>query len=364
MKTDLPYLHEDRDRYGNIRVYFRRRPGARKIRIRALPGTPEFLAEYAEAASPYANETVPERKAASAPTIDTFRWLCTRYMGDRNSPFQDLAENTQAARRGILEQCWDERIAPEKDDIFGDCPLKHFTSKHVRILRDRKRGTPETANNRLKAIRAVFGYGVEEELGGLTADPTIGVKRRKSTKTGGRHSWTIDEVHQYEERHPVGTKARLALALLLYLGQRRSDIPQFGRQHVRNGWLIFTQHKNRNRNPVRLELPIIAELQRIIDASPTGDLTFLVTEFNKAFSIPGFGNKMRQWCDEAGLPHCSAHGLRKAAATRLADLGCTHHEIMAITGHQTLKEVENYTKAADQKRLAKRAMNKLSRSIS
>ena len=61
----------------------------------------------------------------------------------------------------------------------------------------------------------------------------------------------------------------------------------------------------------------------------------------------------------AGLPQCSAHGLRKAAAAKLAELGCTAHEIMAITGHESIQEVERYTKAAEQKRLAKSAMGKL-----
>jgi len=50
------------------------------------------------------------------------------------------------------------------------------------------------------------------------------------------------------------------------------------------------------------------------------------------------------------LRNCSAHGLRKAAARRLAEAGCTEHEIAAITGHASLREVQRYTKAADQKR--------------
>jgi hypothetical protein len=74
--------------------------------------------------------------------------------------------------------------------------------------------------------------------------------------------------------------------------------------------LIFTQQKNHNRNPVRLELPVLSVLQNIIDASPCGDLTFLVTEFGKPFTAKGFSSKMRQWWNEAGLP--SLHGSRIA----------------------------------------------------
>jgi integrase len=68
---------------------------------------------------------------------------------------------------------------------------------------------------------------------------------------------------------------------------------------------------------------------------------------------------MGEQCDAAGLKHCSAHGLRKAAARRLAEAGCTEHEIAAITGHASLREVARYTRAADQKRLAAVAMEKV-----
>jgi integrase len=51
--------------------------------------------------------------------------------------------------------------------------------------------------------------------------------------------------------------------------------------------------------------------------------------------------------------------LRKATARRLAEIGCTGHQIAAITGHASLSEVQQYTKAADRKRMAREAMAKL-----
>ena len=69
-------------------------------------------------------------------------------------------------------------------------------------------------------------------------------------------------------------------------------------------------------------------------------------------------NWFRRQCDMANLHHCSAHGLRKAAARRLAEAGCTPHEIAAITGHASLREVERYTRAVDQRRLAEVAIGK------
>ena len=100
-------------------------------------------------------------------------------------------------------------------------------------------------------------------------------------------------------------------------------------------------------------------MQEIIDANPKGNLQFIVTEYGKPFTDAGFGNRFRKWCDEAGLPNCSAHGLRKAAATRLAEAGCTDREIMAITGHRTSRQVNCYTRAASQTLLGDAAMAKV-----
>jgi len=128
-----------------------------------------------------------------------------------------------------------------------------------------------------------------------------------------------------------------------------------GRQHIRDGELAVRQGKTN----AALLIPVLPELQAIIDATPTGHLTLLVTKTGKSYGANDFSEQFRKWCDDAGLPpECSFHGLRKAALTRLADAGCTAHEIAAISGHKTLKEVERYTRAADQARLARNAMNR------
>lgn len=88
-------------------------------------------------------------------------------------------------------------------------------------------------------------------------------------------------------------------------------------------------------------------------------MTFLVNASGSAYTAAGFGNLFRGWCDQAGLPKaCSAHGLRKAACRRLAEAGCTVHEIAAISGHLSLTELQRYTKAVDQRHLARAAMVK------
>ena len=128
--------------------------------------------------------------------------------------------------------------------------------------------------------------------------------------------------------------------------------------HVRNGRVRFTQAKNEHRNPVEIDIPAHPDLLATIAATPSKHLTFLITDYGKPFTPAGFGNAMRDWCDQANLHHCSAHGLRKACATVLAEAGATTHEIAAVTGHQSLEEIERYTRAAERKRLADQAMKK------
>jgi integrase len=172
-------------------------------------------------------------------------------------------------------------------------------------------------------------------------------------KNKHRRAWTELEIAQYEATHPVGSKPRLAFALGLYTIQRISDVVRMGRQMVRNGELIVRQQKT----GAQLTLPIRRELQAILDATPSGHMTFLVTRNGGQYSADYLGEQFSGWCAEAGLPKdCTFHGLRATGCTQLADAGCSAHQIAAWSGHMTLKEVERYTRAANQKRLARSAI--------
>ena len=128
-----------------------------------------------------------------------------------------------------------------------------------------------------------------------------------------------------------------------------------GRQHVRDGVIRFVPLKTRRKKMHAIEIPIVPELAAIIEASPTGDLTFLTTEWGKPFTANGFGGWFRDRCDEARLPHCSAHGLRKAGATIAAERGATDRQLMAMFGWESSRQATTYTASADRKRLAAEA---------
>lgn len=347
-KFSKKYIVEDKTD-GVLRFYFRRK-GQKKIRLPGVPGSDEFNEAYYDALNGKMKE---DRTGPKMAEKGTLRWLCQQYF--QSAEFKHLDTRTQYVRKLLIEGMWAEPIKPESSKLFEDMPLSSFTAKAVRTLRDRKAEVPEAANGRLKALRAVFNWATLPDVELALTNPARDVAYFKSTGDGF-HSWTEAEIEQFEAFHPIGTKARLALALFLYTSQRRSDVILFGKQHVSKGWIKFTQQKNRNSKPVTLSIPIHPTLQGVIDRSPCGDLTFLVTEFKRPFTSNGFGNWFRKRCTEAGLPQCSAHGLRKASASRLADRGATEHQIMSMTGHTTSKEVTRYTKAARQKVLARSAV--------
>lgn len=130
----------------------------------------------------------------------------------------------------------------------------------------------------------------------------------------------------------------------------------FGKQHVRGGWLRYVPKKTLYKRRDVSQKPWLPVLADIVSKSPCGSLTFLETSHGKPFTAAGFGNKMREWCDEAGLPQCAAHGLKKAGATLAAENGATASQLMAMFDWSTISQAKVYTDAADRKRLAGEAM--------
>jgi integrase len=228
-----------------------------------------------------------------------------------------------------------------------------ITSAKIKAIRDARKDDRGAANNRRKYLSAMFGWAVED--GCMPHNPARDVRKLKYA-TDGFHNWATEEVLQFERRHPIGSKARLAFALLLFLGVRRGDVVELGPEMVRDGVISFVPRKTRYKRQDPTHKPILPELADIIQASKIGSKTYLETAYGKPFTGAGFGGWFRDRCDEAGLPNCTAHGLRKAGATIAAERGATVHQLMAIFDWSTPSQAEVYTRAADRKRLAQAAM--------
>jgi integrase len=326
------------DRYGNRRVRFRRRGVS--VYLTGIPWSEDFMREYAATL---------EREGAARTQIGaikrtlpgSFSALCVSYYG--SPEFRGLAAITQRVRRNMLERFRAEH---------GHRPLKDLQNAHIRSIIGAKVDTPEAANNLLKTLRVLLNYAVE--IGMIASNPAVRVKTYRNHNSEGYHTWSEDEIAAFEAAHPIGSKARLALALALYTGQRRGDIVRMGWQNVRADRISVRQQKT----GAKLTIPIHPELARALTAASKNNLTFLMTEHGASFTAAGLGNWFRDRCNEAGLRQCSIHGLRKSACRRLAEAGCSANEIAAISGHTSLREVARYTAAASQVHLADQALDR------
>ena len=282
----------------------------------------------------------------------TVGWAAARFF---TSPAFTAAKGERFQR--ISRQVLDKFVAEYATFAICDFRFDHFeviltkTAKPWRDEAGRKRGGPHAAARLRDQLTPFFAYAFK--LLAIEKANPVEQAARISAPTKGFHSWNDDEITQYRKRHPIGTAARLALEIILWTAQRRGDAAKFGPEHLRDGWVHFVASKNK----ASLWLPAAPQLLVAIAAMPVvGAKTFLLNGYGRAFTVAGFGNKFREWCDEAGLPHCSAHGVRKALARRAAEQGATNQQLKAIGGWKRDEEVALYTAAVEQAAMAKAAL--------
>lgn len=332
VKVEMPYVQSFVDRHGKARYYLRK-PGHKRVPLPA-PGSRGFAKAYEDALNAQSERLTNDRSLSA---------LITRYY--ESAAFKNLADSTKTTYRNVLERLRKEH---------GSKLMRDLDRPSVIRLIDERAEAPAAANFIRRMLKILVGLALDLEW--ITHDPTAKVKKVRY-HSDGFHTWTEVEIERFEARHAIGTMPRLAFALMLYTGVRRSDVVRLGRGHVRDGRISVQPRKTRD--PVTV--PIHPELQEVIDGTALRHINFVTSSLDKPYTPESFGNRMREWCDEAGLPECSSHGLRKACATRLADAGATTHEIAAVTGHKSLADIEVYTRKANQRRLADRSIAKLGR---
>jgi integrase len=236
---------------------------------------------------------------------------------------------------------------------YGDHDASGMKSGNVRKLMGEKAATPDAANRLLTLISILMEHAIS--AGWRDDNPAFGVKRIKHRSTGFA-TWGEPDIAAYRAHYPLGTRERLVLELALGTASRRGDLVQLGWRHVVKGKIVIKQ----NKTGAAVEVPIVQELYTALDLCSRDRLTFIAQADGRPLGVESLGTGFRDWVRMAGLPdQLSLHGLRKAAARRLAEAGCTPHEIMAITGHKTLSEVERYCREAEKKRLAETGMGKV-----
>jgi integrase len=316
----------------NGKVYFYFRRHGKRTALSGAYNSPEFLQAYWAL------------RRGGAPKVEV--GADRTKPGTVNAAIVALYKHHSFTKNKPITQQTDRNILEAFRRLHGDKRIALLQQHHIEAMIGEKAGKPSAQRNLLRVMRVLLDVAVKQHM--RRDNPARGIKL-EPIKTSGYHSWSEAELRQYEARHPVGTKAHLALDLLLYTAERRKDVVALGPAHMRNGRFIYTASKN----DAELDIPVAEPLAATIAATPMiGVKTFLVTEYGKPFTPNGFGNKMRDWCDQAGLPQCSAHGLRKAFLRRMAEAGCSEDYIASISGHRDYREIRKYVQAANKAKMA------------
>lgn len=328
-----PHLHRETNRHGKTVFYVRVGKGPR-IRIKAVYGTPEFDEAYQDALN--GKSPQPAGKA----TKGSLEWLWMLYR--QTTAWTELSMATRKQRenimRGVLK-------------TGGNQPLSKITGKAIDQGIERRKAF--AGRHFLDTMRGMFKWAVKAQH--VTADPTIGRAVAKP-KTKGFPVWTEDELEQFELRWPRGTRERVMFDVYLYTGLRRGDAAILGKQHIRNGIITIDAEKT----GTRVTIPVLPELEQTIAAGPTGELAIISSKKGQPIRKEVLGNLFKDACRAAGI-NKSAHGIRKAAATRAANNGATVATLEAIFGWEGGQMAALYTRAADRRKLAAEHMEKLSK---
>ena len=338
-RTEFPYVVRRRTG-ARLFYYFKRNRAAPYVPLPGPFGSDAFRTAYEAAAK---GELQPRRigpKVTPGSVCDVIERLL------KSPSYADSARETRRTLKTRLDAI--KRTHAAK-------PIADLEPRHIRAILASAAGKGSGAyNNALRTWRQLCRFAMAEGL--MRSDPTLGLPKRKAGPGFG--SWTEKDIAIFRATWPSGTRERLALELLLGTGQRRSDVVRMGPQHVKGGAIDVRQQKT----GATLLLPIHGDLAAELARVPKGALVFVTTNRGGPMTPESFTNWFRKACVAAGLPeNRSAHGLRKAAARRLAEAGCTALEIASVTGHRSLAEVARYTRAADQKLLAERAFARLER---
>jgi site-specific recombinase XerD len=306
-----------------------------RTRLRAEFGTPEFNLEYRAAIDG-------QPLSGTAPRILTtsLEWLWDRYR--ESGEWAALALSTRRQRENIMLHVLKEN---------GAKAFAALRSDHIVAGLDRRAKTSAAARNFLDTMKGLFGWALKRKY--VKIDPTVGVDPPKRKKGPGFPKWSREDVAAYQRKFPLGTRQRVWLDVILFMGPRRGDAARIGRQHekVIDGTRVIQWQTEKSGETVTVTLPILAVLQRTLDAGPTGDLTWVCGARGLPFTKESFGNAFSEAARQAGIQK-SAHGVRKIAATIAAENGATAHQLMAIFGWTNIRQAEVYTREAERARLA------------
>lgn len=341
MNIDYPGLLYEKMPSGNYRYRVRVAGDPKtKIRVYAEPGHEEFHKQYLAARS--GEKQKPVKAASEYATPRSLAWLVTKYL--------------EHLERAVEASTSSAKTLKKKRNLLS--PLISMTDVHMLVStpklvewRDDRSATPAQADAFIEAVRVMYDWAIERDY--FKQNTAVGV-RKIYRKGKGAKPWKASDVKQFFAHHKTGTKAHVAMSVLLWTGCRIEDLTMLGREYecVIDGieairWTPMKKHST------EVTVPLFQPLKEATRAPVVQGKTYVLGRGGKPFASGDSMSAMfKRWCQDAGLGHLSAHGVRKGLAELLAELGCSQYGIMAILGHSEAKTSETYTRRVERWKLA------------
>ncbi|WP_300534056.1 site-specific integrase [uncultured Mameliella sp.] len=347
MRVRLPGLLRETHRNGSPRWRVRvEGDTSRRIVLPVGPDHADFLDHYYAARAGQVFQ--PDTPVAVERSLD---WLCTRYLDYLRKMVEagQMSPDTLRQRRSVLTRLCDHAETP--GDRYGDYDMDAPPAAFVAI-RDAWADRPGAADNLIKTIRAVYQWAIER--GEIGHNPAAGIAAINRRPAGGATPWTAEDLRKFKDHHAKGSTPYLWLTLQAFTACRIGDAIWLGRGHerIRDGQ-IFLEWQPRKRGSAFVSIPMARPLFEATRAVTVVGPAYILGKRGRPFtSAESLRNQVRRWCDDAGLPDKSSHGIRKAVAELMAEAGCTQHQIMAVMSHTQAKTSEVYTRGVQRRILA------------
>lgn len=332
------------------RTLYRVRPkGDAKTRITltCAPSHPDFHRQYLLARNGIKPD--PVEKASDHALPKSIGWLVSLYFEhfEREVKAGTKSAKTLKKRRNLLDRLIKE---PDKKMLIPQ--------EKLIAMKDEMADTPCQADAFIEAVAVMYDWAIERKH--VTSNPARGIKKTYA-KGAGAKPWKAADVKTFFASHPPGSKAHVAMSVLIWTGCRIEDLTFLGRKHecVIDG-VEAIRWTPRKKGSTEVTIPLLEPLKVATRAPKVVGDTYVLARNGKPFSSGDSMSAMfKRWCTDAGLGHLSAHGVRKGLAEILAELGCSQFQIMAVLGHSEAKTSEVYTKRVERWRLAKDALESI-----
>ncbi|MBN9073964.1 MAG: tyrosine-type recombinase/integrase [Rhizobiales bacterium] len=348
VNVDYPGLLEEPLPSGSVRYRVRPRGDPKKrIRIFCGPGHVDFQRQYLAARA--GEQPEPTKAASDYAKEESISWLANLYFEhlEKRVTAGTTSAKTLKKKRNLLNRLL---VRPDRRMVIPQEKLIE--------MKDAMAATPAQADAFIEAVAVMYDWAMKRKI--VRSNPARGIDKVYE-KGEGATPWKAADVKQFFATHKIGTKAHVAMSILLWTGCRIEDTTILGRSHecVIDG-IAALRWQPMKKGSSEVVIPLLPPLKDAVRAPKIQGATYLLGRGGRPYSSGDSASAIfKGWCVDAGLPHLSAHGVRKGLGELLAELGCSQYEIMAIHGHSEAKTSEIYTRRVERWKLALKAMEKV-----